>query len=374
MTGTLVLDLDEFTATLVRSGVPEVHRLPPGLRLDGLAVPGCRFVVLLPDSGDELGWQEAAHRVVAPFGRPVYADRLTAVAAAAGAGGISGAFPVCDLAAGGLHAGFAEVAENRIRVDHRIREPELGWASFVGAVVRALPGRSGPAVHRALADGGERLAVTLRLAREDAAYGDTPAVWVEGQAVPAGLLLDCLTPYAQRLRSALAELRVPAAEPVLAGEFVGFPLLREFVFDVSGEKPGAFSPGPHAAAHGAVQLASGRFTRQEPLPLPLKLPLHRVRNGLLEEANIPIPVGPGEFASLGERPLRLGAGPGDVPLGDRAELVLEAADGVRRLDLSALPAGSYEVGLRVSRRLGAVLALRAGDGATPVFIPLEART
>jgi len=277
-------------------------------------------------------------------------------------------FPVCDLAPNGLHAGLVEVSGGRVRVERRVSEPGLGWSSFAGAVARALPGRSGADVQRALAEGEPRIRAVLPLVRDDAAFGDTPAVWVDGQAVTAGLLLDCLTSYAQRVRAVLGELVEGEAEPVLAGEFTGFPPLREFVF---GEEAKVLASGPHAAARGADHLASGRFTEPERAPVGLELPLHRVRNGLLEEKAVVIPEGPGEYASLDGRPLRLGVGHDDVRLEDG--LVLESAERTHRPDLSSLPPGSYRVGLRMSRRLGPVLAFHAGGDAAPVFVPLEAR-
>lgn len=368
MTGTLVLDLDESEAVLVLPDRTEARRLTPALHLGGLVTPGCGIAVLLPDAGDELRLQEVVHPAVAPYGTAVYSSRLAALAAAAGAQGLSGPVLVCDLTPNGLYAGVAEVAEGRVQVDHRIHEPGLGWAAFTEAVARALPGPDGPSVARALSQGGERLAVTLDLARNDTAYADTPAVWVEDHPVGAGLLLECFAPYARRVRAALDEARAMAAQRALAGEFAVFSALGGPLFDKS------LPLGPHAAAQGAVHLASGRFAEPAPAPIPLTLPLHRIKDGLLEELSVPIPCGPGRFASLQGGPLRLGTGPDDVPWAERAGLVLETAAGERRLDLAALPPGSYQVGARVSRRHGTVLAFRAGGESVPVFVPLESRT
>lgn len=393
MSTTVVLDLDASAVTVAGPGGTEVRPLPPGAPLpeallDGLARPGHRFAVLLPDTPDDLRLQEAAERIVAPFGRPVHTGRLAAIAAAARAGGLSGRFLIVDLAPDALRAGLAHLTPNHLEIPHRTRLPSLGHLAFLHTLTTlcdpAGPGSPGSpggpggstgdagwdgmgAVAEALAVHAGRAEAAVRAAREDAELRDTPVFRVGGVVVEAGHLLDALLAYGARVGAELARLRPEGAAIVLASDAGPFPSPAALLGEGA---PEPIVLGPGAVVEGAVHLAAGRYA-EPPAPGGVGLPVHRVRDGLLEELVLPLPTAPGEFAALAGTPLLLGSGPGAVPLADPAEIVLDVGGTARAFDLSAVRPGAYRVGLRVSRTSGRALVLAAGDGSDPSFVPLE---
>lgn len=258
---------------------------------------------------------------------------------------------VVDAGYGALRAGVVEIGPAGPVSVAAVTLSELGGHAYLAAVAAKLPVQAREALPEAVAAGGLRLAATLA----HPGLRDTPAVTAAGVPVSTGVLLDAFAPYAERVRAAIARL-VPAgvAEVLLTGDFAGFPPLPSLVEDAAGAPLRVLAPD--AAARGALLIADGRVTEPAVHARPIELRVHRIAGGRLEVRAVPLPAGPGRFAVLDGEPLHVTTG---------ASLDLTGARPV------VVPAGSYELGVRVLRHGAHVLALRAPGGPDPLFVPLE---
>lgn len=359
----VVLDVGGGTAVLVRDGeflqhqvaIDPTDRPLYDLLAGWLTGPAGRVVVLSRDGRPVE--QELIHYAMASLGTVTHVPRLPAIAAAvAGLGGREGVHLVCDAGDVALVLGLVEVLDGRVRVVQMEEHPDLGRLTFADALPSTVNGSEVLA--------SRRLGPALRAARGQAAFRDTEIV----PGVEAGLLLDCFQPFEERLRARVGSLLVEElAETVLTGAFSSFPLLPEAL--------GVADPltiGPEAVARGALFLAEGRFSLDEPEPVLVTLPLYRIHDGALEESLVPLPYGPGAFASFEGRPLLLSQGTsardGAVPL--PAALDLEVRGAARQVGVMGLPPGDYQVGLRISAQ-GATALLFSAEPTDPIVIPLE---
>lgn len=336
------------------------RRSEAGKSVPDADIPVC---VAIPDSwldGGTAGgrWQEEFRHVAEDeFGLPVvsWAGQLASVAVlAASQRGFSapGRYLVCDAGGTGVRVAVCEIDGRTVRQVAVHDAPGGGWQDFDRAV-RAELG-AGPGIdgwhESALAQdrrarlvfGRVKTAPEFRGARVySLADGDSTHELTAGQAA------DCFEPTAERIRAGM-ETVLCGGQPVVAvltGGLSWFPLAAAVLADAAGTQPVVL--GPDAAARGALLFATGR-ARTDPPRLPsVSLPMHQIRNGLLEEVSVRLPW-EAQFAPAGDEPIVL-SGP---------ELILDINGRHAVIPVPGLVAGEYRVGVRPSWSGSAVLVLR----------------
>ncbi|MFC5187884.1 hypothetical protein [Actinomadura harenae] len=361
MSHAIVLDLDEDLLISVGDGGTETVAAPSPL---GPLPPG-PLVVVRSGAELDLARLELIRHAVGP--REFHAcGRLVAAAAAAAATGAEGTLLVCDATWATLRAGLVTVNGTRLHLGRFIEVPDLGGLAFASTVAPEAPAT---ALAETLDEEAHRIAAVTGVAADDDLYRDVRAASVAGHDVSAGALMDAVAGYERRLRAELGPLRpADAVWTVVSGGFGGFGLLRGLFGQVSGREPVG---GTGWVATGAAVLARGRYGEPAPDQVRAVLPLHRRRHGRFEQMLVGLPSAYGSFAALDGRPLLLGvcdAEPCDVPLGHRDPLRIEIDGLAREADLSDLPTGRYQIGLRTLRDGTPRLVLFDPDGSPPAVL------
>jgi hypothetical protein len=316
------------------------------------------------DHGGGLARQELLHATVLPVGPATLIGRFAAVAAHAAARTGPGRYLVCDAGASGTGFGLCEVSGESVRLVDAAFDAGAGGGAFAEAVA---PGR-GREFAASAAQNAERLAAVLATAREKALFRNALAVRAGDLEITAGALLEAFEPVGARLAALAGRWSGASARPVLTGGFAAFPLVAEAL-------PGAAPLGPHAAVEGAALFAGGVF-REAPLP-DVRLPIHRIRDGLPVEAEIGVPGRPGRFAALNGRDLLLchrrepTLGAPSLLLDDTGTLPVEVGGRPAPCRPAGLPPGAYRLGLRAATRGPVVALFPLAPDADPVPVPLE---
>jgi hypothetical protein len=371
------IDLGALTVKVAVNG-RGVHTItapaggPAGALRAALSAAGRREVlcVAVPDtwlSGEAAGaaQQETVRHECTEqleYAQVLWAGQLAAVAAYAAAICGPGRHLICDIGGTGIRAGMFSVSAGTVRVEAVHAEADGGWREFDAEVRAGLP--QSPALpanwyeqaahhnqdhvvkvlEAALGGGkGELAATVYRITGPD---GDI--------LLTAGRLIEAFAPTEERLEAAIAAVqgRVPPDHVVLAGGLSQLPLAPRAAGIATDTAP--LIADPDAAARGALMFARGDAALVRPGGGGhVAVPVNLVRDGLLEEVDVPLPWSE-PFAHFPGGPLML----------DREELTVLVAGCAETARLRGLVPGPHLIGARPAWPGLGVLVVRptAGDG------------
>lgn len=272
-----------------------------------------------------------------------------------------GTLLVCALGEGTVGAALCEVSGAHVRV---VRVRAARCADFEANVAEAVAATSPAAafaerfaeVRRVQ---GRRAGVVLARAWTHPRYREAPVYRMSEGTVTAGTLIDAFAGAAGALRAAVdGALAGTVPDRVAAAGRIGdFPLVEAVVGTATGRA--VRSLGAEAAVRGALLVGSGAVRVTPPERPAVRLPLHRVRNGLLDTERVRLDPAADFAPVLVEIPAE-GIAPFDVELDGRGV-------GVR---LPRLRPGTYRVGLRPAHTGPGVLVLSPTAGGEPFLYPL----
>lgn len=322
--------------------VPVVVAVPDNW-LNGTAEGGRRQEALRRVAEDELGLRRVA-----------WAGQLAAVAAVAASGrgfAQSGTYLVCDVGGRGVRMATCEVSGRAVRQRSVHVAVGGGWRDFDSGVRAALGVPNGPGLarwHLTAMDQERRARMVLDRAMGDPGFRDARAYTLDGYLeVSAGQLMDCFAPTGDRIREGVAAVLggVAPVAVALTGGLAWFPLAGRVLGDVTGVAPDVL--GPDAVARGALLIADEQASiAPHGLP-PVSLPMHQVRNGLLEELSTPLPW-TWSFAREGDESFVI----------DEPGLALDIGSRRVGLAVAGLASGQYRIGVRPGWSGTGVLVLR----------------
>jgi hypothetical protein len=296
----------------------------------------------------------------------LWAGQLAAVAAYAAAVTGPGRYLICDIGGTGIRAGMFSVSAGTVRVEAVHAEANGGWREFDAEVRAGLPqSPSLPAnwdeqaarhhqdhvvkvLEAALGGGkGELAATVYRITGPD---GDI--------LLTAGRLIEAFAPTQERLEAAIAAVqgRIPPDHVVLAGGLSQLPLAPRAAGIATDTAP--LVADPDAAARGALMFARGDAALVRPAEHGhVTVPVNLVRDGLLEEVDVPLPWSE-PFADFPGGPLML----------DREELTVSVAGHEKTTRLRGLVPGLHLIGARPAWPGLGVLVVRSAADDGPVHI------
>jgi hypothetical protein len=325
----------------------------PDAWLDGSEAGARRLEEMRRLAEEKLGWTAVG-----------WVGQLTAVAALAAATSrdklpAHGRFLACDLGHQGVRVALCEVTDRVVRPVATRSAAAGGWRDFDAAVQALLRADGHVQPHRWSAAAPEQAARARFVLIEEAGnpdFAETAVYRVDAGGrrhhLTVRQLTDCFAPTEQRLRTGIAAVLGNTRPDVAAvtGGLAWFPLAARVIADQAGVDPEII--GPEAAAHGALLLSRGDLRLAWPdLPI-VRLPVHQVVAGLLEDARLTLPW-TASFADLGADPLIL----------DQPELILEVGGELRAARFPGLVPGPYRIGLRRASAGRGLLLLRADDAA-----------
>lgn len=338
-------DLEGFRAALAAlrfagADVP-VRVAVPDIWLDGGADGGRRQEEFRRVAEDEFGLT-----AVSWAGQMASA---TALAVSQAESRDQGRYVVCDVGGTGVRAALCESDGRTVRQVAVHDVPGGGWRDFDAEVRTVLGVASGLAGWGESAQAQEKRARRIfdqiknvpdfKGARVYSLAGDDGTSY----ELTAGQAERCFAPTRERIRAAMAAV-LAGARPTAAVLFGGlswFPLAADTLTEATGLDPIVL--GSDAAARGALVYAAA------PNRLPaVSLPVHQIRNGLLEEDRVQLPW-EAQFAPADDEPLTLD-GPG---------LILDIGGRRVEVDVPGLVPGVYRIGVRTSWSGSALLVLRA---------------
>lgn len=382
-------------------------------RSAGEQFPG-RVCLAVPEawlSGDAAGAgrQEALRHEcedAAGTGQVTWTGQLAAVAAlAARDRGRGGRYLVCDAGGSGVRAGLVAVsgsaspgpAPSGLTVEILASQAAGGgWRDFDAAVRAGLPADESASLpgdwawQAASGRQARRAALVLADAlAEPGEFGDTRVYKITGArgdvSLTASHLIDA---FAATLRALDAAIEAVSGGPVSGGPVPGdpvpggaasggtasgesppdavvltgglgwLPLAARAVADATGSPPEVTGPG--AAARGALLFARGEALLAPPARCPeVTVPASRVRDGLLEEVDVPLPWTE-PFAPMPPGGLTIDA--------ERLDLAIDGHPRVARLP--GLAPGPHRVGVRPAWPGPGVLVVRAVAAESVHVIPL----
>jgi hypothetical protein len=325
----------------------------PDAWLEGSEAGARRLEEMRRLAEEKLGWTSVA-----------WVGQLPAVAALAAATSrdklpAQGRFLVCDLGHQGVRVALCEVTDRVVRPVATRSAVAGGWRDF-DAAVQAQLRADGHKQPRQWSEAARGQAPRARLVLVEEAgnpdFAETAVYRIDAGGrrhhLTARQLTDCFAATEQRLRAGIAAVLGNTGPDVAAvtGGLGWFPLAAWVIADQAGVDPEII--GPEAAAHGALLLSGGDLRLAWPdLPI-VRLPVHQVVAGLLEDARLTLPW-TASFADLGGDPLIL----------DQPELILEVGGELRTARFPGLVPGPYRIGLRRASAGRGVLLLRADDAA-----------
>jgi len=325
---------------------------------------------------------------VAGTGQVGWTGQLAAVSAFAAATRGPGRYLICDVGGTGVRAGVFTVTGATVRIETTHAESGGGWRDFDAAVRAGLTtGQESalPANWYEQAVTGRRAARAVHVLEEALSSGrdDELSNWVYRIAdtdvsveLSARLVIESFEPNERRLRAVVAAVRGdrPPDHVVLTGGLGWLPLTARTAAIATGiatADPGTMGAGvpgdasvvlgPDAAAGGALLFARGDVSLEPPAGRgPVAVPVHRFRDGLLEEVSVTLPWTE-SFATF----------PGDPPTVDSEELELVVGDKPRVAQLPGLVAGPHLIGLRPAWPGPGVLIVRPTvTEGKPHIVPL----
>jgi hypothetical protein len=271
----------------------------------------------------------------------------------------AGRYLVCDVGGSGVRAALCQVAGREVQT-LATGESAGGWEDLSRRLRAALPGDAAGGLdswYRTAQQQGERAALVLAQAAADPAFRDARAYTLAGPPGPdrtdltAGQLIDSFAPTADHIRRVIAAV-IGAAQPdlaVLTGGLAWLPLAASAVAAAAGSPPKVL--GLRAAAHGALLIARGLIQLAPARRPAVRLPVHQVSGGLIEEARLPLPWN-WSFAPLEAEQVAF----------DEPAVVLEIAGELSTVQLPGLVPGRYRIGLRPARPGHGVLVIRSEAG------------
>jgi hypothetical protein len=262
---------------------------------------------------------------------------------------------VCDVGGTGVRAALCEVNGQEIRPLATDTASGGGWQEFSGALRAALP--AGGALdleswYLTAPQQQARAALVLAEAATDPAFRDARAYSLpgsgEGYDLTAGQLIDGFASTAERLRHAISAVLggMRPTVAVLTGGLAWFPLAAQAVAGGAGIQPEILDP--QAAAYGALLLARGTMRLPSISLPPVSIPLHRVSNGLLQEARLALPW-TSSFAAAGDEQVFF----------DSPNVLLDIAGQLSAVHLPGLAPGRYRIGVRSAGSGQGLLVLRS---------------
>ncbi|MFC6880233.1 MULTISPECIES: hypothetical protein [Actinomadura] len=363
-------DLAVFLAKLLEAGrkeapgsIADMTVTVPETWLDGSAHGARAYERLRRTLLDELGWPRVAWLR--------QADCLAAEAAAhAARAARPGPMLVCDLGARTMCAVRCEVTDRTAVQVVSIAVAGAGGVSFDAelAAAASFAGRFDAAFSAIRRHQARRAAVVLPRAWSHPRYREARVYRLGDIEISAGTLIDAFAGTAARLRTMIGEVTDGdrAATAAVTGRFGAFPLVNRLLAD----DPALAGPplwlGPDAAVRGALRAASQAIMVRGPEPPTVTLPLHRIRNGLIETDGVPLDPA-ADFAARDGLPVLVEV-PADAPAA--APLTMRVDDRDVSVPLPALPPGAYRVGLRPSHAGAGVLVLVPASGGEPAFCPI----
>jgi hypothetical protein len=339
--------------------------------------PPDQICVAVPDSwlagglSEARAFEELRHRLEDDLGvRPLtWVGQLSAAAALAAWQNPSrppGRYLVCDLGGAAVRTALIEIVEQAVRPLAVDVDRPGGWIAFHGQLQAALPAGQ-PELDRWFDTAEQqqrRAALVLSQATVDPGFRDTWAYRVDGAAarweIMAGLLIDSFADVAQQLRASIGAVLAGATPDValLTGGFGWFPLASQVVAEVAQIAPEIL--GPHAVAHGALLIARGAFQLRPADRAEVSLPARQVRDGLLEDLRLPLP-------------LTYSLAPGDEPvILDSGEVTVDIGGRPRAIPVPGLAPGPCRVGLRPAGPGRALLVIRPDQPAGGLAVSITA--
>ncbi|MEU5590797.1 hypothetical protein [Streptomyces chrestomyceticus] len=356
---------------------PEPFVSGPGAYLRGLTEPVDGLVLAVPEQWFDTpgaARREALYGELAgDLGMPLRQFVPRAVAAAASLDQSSGRHLVCRLEADGVVAAVCGVRWQSVTLSSGVEWRTVG----AGSPVTSPREPENPQEAR-------RAALLLSRARVQARYRAAP-LWLP-QEMTAGAVLDAFAPVEQALRSALSPILAgPTASEGVSQILLGGGLRRHPLAGSAVQEAATGAPvrvlEEHAAALGALRVARGSVQAPETARHRLSLRVHRVHQGLLTEADLPLalPGGPVALAvrESGEEASSTSVRDDahdvtvDVPDGHRPDVRIRLGDTEIRVPCPALRPGRYRLGLHSAGSGPGVLALRPKDGGETVLLPLN---
>jgi hypothetical protein len=345
---------DGLRAVLIEMSAagPELCLAVPDSWLDGGVAGGRKQEELRRLAEDELGLTNVR-----------WAGQLAAVSAlSALAEGRSGRYLVCDVGGNGVRVALCQVAvSGSPGTVPAVRQVAVhavsggGWRDFGTAVRDALGAGGDPGLDSWWEDAvsqDRRARMVFDRAKTAPDFLAARAYSLTGAhgayKLTAGRAAECFAATADRIRAAVQEvvsgLGQDGAEltAVLTGGLAWFPLSADTLAEATGTTP--VIVGLEAAARGALLLADGQAGLGGCGLPPVRLPMHQVKDGLLEEVSVALPW----TASFPDAPLYI----------DKAELTLDVGASRVTISLPGLSAGHYRTAARPSWTGAGVLVLR----------------
>lgn len=400
----------QFAKIITVAGPGDVGRVrvrpvgPGGSRavLTELAATGSEVCLAVPDAwlnGGEAGArkQETLRRIAEDelgLTRVRWAGQLAAVAALAASRGAvadeptpgseqatsrpaAGGYLVCDVGAVGVRVARCEVSVTpgsgyavRQVVVHVVQGG--GWRDMNTAVRSVLGADADPGLttwYEQAVSQGKRARLVFDRAKAAPDFRSARAYALAGTGtsyeLTAGQATECFAPTADRIKAGVTAVLAGADKSlttILTGGLAWFPLAAVTLAELTGSAPLILRP--EAAARGALLIADDQAALGGCGLPSVSVPMHEVRDGLLEEVSMPLPW-TASFATAG--------GEGELFYIDNAELPLDIGASRVTVPLSEVAPGPYRAAVRPSWTGGGVLVLRAdqrqdtvtGAGAAP---------
>jgi hypothetical protein len=272
----------------------------------------------------------------------------------------AGRYLACDVGARGVRVACCEATATGIRQLAVHDAPDGGERDFDASIRTAIGGADDPGLaewYKEALGQDRRARLIFQRAKDDPHYLAARVYALlgadDGYELTAAQAAACFTATADRIRAGVAAVLggvVPDAV-TLSGGLAWFPLAADVLAEAAGMAPTVM--GLDAAARGALLLADDQAGLGGRAVPSASLPMHQVRDGLLKDVSVPLP-------------LTTSSGRGDEPVDlAGAELALDV--GARRLlvPLPGLAEGRYRAAVSPSWSGTGALVLRADRLAEP---------
>jgi hypothetical protein len=365
----LAIDLGTATTKAARDGQDSIVSPAAGDRRDAVsgAIAGLEpgsVAMAVPEAwldGSVAGTtaREALSEACAGLGlaRVTWTGQLSAIAALTARQRGDGRYLVADIGATGVRVAMLDVTGPTVRIVAVDAAAGAGWNDFDAALRARATGGPLPADWYLSAREQDRAArAVLTRAMTSAGYRESAAYTFPGASLLAGQVIDSFAPTARRLHDGAGRVRQdrPADVVVLAGGLSWFPLAGSALAGTAGQDPVIVEPD--AAARGALLFARGAASLAPPPELPpVVLPVHRIRDGELEELGLPLPWTE-PFATPPDGPVLL-----DEPI-----LAVDVGGRRMTVELPGLRPGPCQVGVRAGWSGASALVVRPGEGPAVV--------
>ena len=278
---------------------------------------------------------------------------------------------VCDLGARTVSVALCATDGRALRVTS-VAVAGGGGRAFDATVAASLPGTSPVGGFSTWFDGartrhGRRAAVVLPRAWTHPRYREAPVYQIGGTTITAGTLIAAFSSTAATLTDVVTRVLGGSPAPAtvaIAGSFGVFPLVSRVLLDELALPEPPRVLGPAAAVRGALRIASAGLSVVEPDRPAVRLPLHRIKHGLMEVREVPLDPS-ADFAVQDGYPVLVEVPETPAPF----SVQVDGQDVTVRLP--DLPPGPYRVGLRPSHACPGVLVLAPAAGGAARHYPID---